>query len=137
MIEKYVSPFIQQQFPAFYQDQGPNFIAFLRAYYEWAEQTNLSDSTSGFIGKARSIPEYLDLDNTQQQFLNYFKNTYLNSIPTNIAADQVLLSKHILDLYRSKGSPRAYQLLFRMLFNEDIDVYIPGNDIFKPSDNFW
>ena len=70
MIEKFVSPFIQQQFPAFYREQGPNFIAFLRAYYEWAEQTNLGDVTSGFIGKARSIPEYLDLDR---------KSTRLNS----------------------------------------------------------
>ena len=137
MIEKFVSPFIQQQFPAFYQDQGPNFIAFMRAYYEWAEQTNLNDSDSGFVGKARSIPEYLDLDTTQQKFLKYFRNTYLNSIPTSTAVDQVLLSKHILDLYRSKGSPRAYELLFRILFNEDIDLYVPSNDIFKPSDNPW
>ena len=137
MIEKFVSPFIQQQFPAFYREQGPNFIAFLRAYYEWAEQTNLGDVTSGFIGKARSIPEYLDLDTTQQQFLKYFKNTYLNSIPSSTAANQALLTKHILDLYRSKGSPRSYELLFRLLFNEDIEFYIPSNDIFKPSDNLW
>ena len=38
-IEKYVSPFIQSHFPAFYKEYGPNFIAFVKAYYEWMEFT--------------------------------------------------------------------------------------------------
>lgn len=42
-----------------------------------------------------------------------------------------------MDLYRSKGTPRAYNLLFRILFNEDIEFYIPNDYIFKPSDNEW
>jgi hypothetical protein len=52
-------------------------------------------------------------------------------------ADKRLLVKHILDLYRAKGTPRAYELLFRMLFNEDIEIYIPANFLFKPSDAEW
>jgi hypothetical protein len=137
MIEKFVSPFIKQQFPQFYQEEGPNFIAFIQAYYEWAEQTDLTDSGSGIIGKSRSILEYLDIDTTQQQFIDHFINTYINSIPKNILLDKALLIKHVLELYRSKGSPRAYKLLFRMLFNEDIDIYYPGQYLFKPSDNSW
>lgn len=137
MVEKFVSPFVPQQFPAFYKDQGPNFIAFIKAYYEWAEQTNLNDQASGFIGKARSIQDYLDLDSTQQQFVSHFRKTYVESLPASVAVDQSLLIKHILDLYRSKGTPRAYQLLFRILFNEDIDLYFPGHNVFKPSDNPW
>ena len=136
-MDKFISPFIQSQFPAFYNDQGPNFIAFMRAYYEWAEQTDLTDTGSGFIGKARSIPDYLDLDSTQQQFVTHFTNTYAASIPVDIAADRQLLVKHILDLYRTKGTPRSYELLFRLLFNEDIELYIPGQFVFKTSDNDW
>ena len=137
MIEKFVSPFIKQQFPQFYQEEGPNFVAFVQAYYEWAEQTLLTDSGSGVIGKSRSILEYLDIDTTQQQFIDHFINTYINSIPKNMVIDKALLIKHILDLYRSKGSSRAYKLLFRILFDEDIDIYYPGQYLFKPSDNLW
>lgn len=130
-IEKFVSPFIAQQFPAFYKEEGPNFIAFLRAYYEWME------STGQTLNHARSLFEYADIDTTEAQFLKYFKNTYIQSLPESIISDKRLLVKHILDLYRAKGTPRAYELLFRLLFNEDIELYIPGDFLFKPSDAEW
>ena len=130
-IEKNISSFIDQQFPAFYRDQGPNFVAFVRAYYEWMEQTNNT------IGHARSLLDYRDIDTTPEQFIKNFKFQYVQSLPENTVADKRLLIKHILDLYRSKGTPRAVELLFRMVFNEDIDLYIPNEFIFKPSDNIW
>jgi len=128
-IEKYISPFIQSHFPEFYKEYGPNFIAFTRAYYEWLE------SAGNPLEQSRSIYEYADVDSTLDTFVKYFKNKYMLSIPESIAADKRLLSKHILDLYRSKGSLRSYELLFRILFNEDIQVYIPGNDLFRLSNN--
>ena len=128
-IEKYISPFIQSHFPEFYKEYGSNFIAFTRAYYEWLE------SAGNPLEQSRSIYEYADIDSTLDTFVKYFKNKYMFSIPENIATDKRLLSKHILDLYRSKGSLRSYELLFRILFNEDIQVYVPGNDLFRLSNN--
>ena len=130
-IEKFISPFIEAQFPQFYQEEGPYFIAFVKAYYEWLEQNN------NVINRARSLMEYRDIDTTLDSFVKYFKNKYINSLPENIVADKKLLIKYILDLYRSKGSEKSYALLFRMLFNEDIELYVPGKYIFKPSDNEW
>lgn len=130
-IEKFVSPFIPQQFPAFYKEEGPNFIAFVKAYYEWMESANQS------LYHSRSLLEYSDIDTTEAAFLKYFRNTYLHSLPESIIADKRLLVKHIVDLYRAKGTPRAYELLFRLIFNEDIELYIPSNFIFKPSDGEW
>ena len=37
-IETKISPLISGLFPSFYQEEGPNFIAFVKAYYEWLEQ---------------------------------------------------------------------------------------------------
>jgi hypothetical protein len=130
-VEKFVSPFIPQQFPAFYKEDGPNFIAFLKAYYEWME------STGQTIERARSLFELADIDSTEASFIKYFKNTYIRSLPESIISDKRLLVKHILDLYRAKGTPRAYELLFRILFNEDIELFIPGDFILKPSDAEW
>lgn len=130
-IEKYVSPFIARQFPSFYNDEGPNFIAFVKAYYEWME------STGKPIGESRSLLEYLDIDTTSDTFIKYFKNTLINSLPESVVIDKTLLMKHILELYRSKGTKRAYELLFRLVYGEDIELYIPSEYIFKPSDNTW
>lgn len=130
-IEKKISPFIEFQFPSFYQEEGPNFIAFVKAYYEWAEQQN------NFINLSRSLYEIKELDTTPNDFVKYFKNKYISSLPEFIISDKRLLVKHILDLYRSKGTQRAYELLFRMIFNEEISLYIPGDFIFKPSEAAW
>ena len=130
-IEKFISPFIAQQFPAFYRDEGPNFIAFVKAYYEWMEESG------NIIHESRSLLEYLDIDSTSDLFLTYFKNTLIKSLPEDLVADKKLLMKHIFDLYRSKGTQRSYELLFRMIYGEEIELYIPNQYIFKPSDNTW
>jgi len=130
-IEKNVSTFIPQQFPQFYRESGPNFIAFVKAYYEWLE------SDGGALLRSRSLLDYMDIDGTEQEFIEYFKKTYIDSIPRSVAADSRLLVKHILDLYRSKGSKRSYELLFRLLFDESIDLYIPGDFLLRPSDGNW
>lgn len=130
-IEKLISPFIDQQFPAFLRSDGPNFVAFVRAYYEWLE------SQGGAINRARSLLDYIDIDRAEAEFVDYFRKTYIASIPESIAADKRLLIKHVLDLYRSKGTKRAHELLFRLLFNESIEVYIPGDFLLRPSDGQW
>lgn len=130
-LEKLVSPFIAQQFPSFYKTEGPNFIAFVKAYYEWLEQSGQP------VYEARSLLDYIDLDSTTDSFLKYFKNTLVQSLPDSVVVDKRLLMKHILELYRSKGSQRAYELLFRLVYGEEIELYIPSQYIFKPSDNTW
>ena len=111
-IEKLISPFIESQFPSFYQEDGPEFITFVKAYYEWLETEN------NIINQSRSLLEYRDIDTTLEKYVVYFKNKYINSLPENIISDKRLLTKYILDLYRAKGTDASYRLLFRMIFNE-------------------
>ena len=130
-VEKFISPLIAQQFPTFYKEQGPNFVAFIQAYYEWMEQSGQ------VLNQTRSLQENLDIDKTANSFISHFKSQYLSLLPESILVDRRLLLKYILDLYRSKGTPRAYKLLFKLLFNEEIELYIPNEHLFKSSDGVW
>ena len=38
--DKKISTLVEQQFPQFARDDGPNLVAFVKAYYEWTEQAN-------------------------------------------------------------------------------------------------
>lgn len=130
-IDKFISNLVESQFPQFYQAEGGNFIAFVRAYYEWMEQ-------EGYVTNAsKSLLEYSDIDKTLDEFVVSFKNKYLVNFPSITSADKRFMIKHIKDFYQSKGSTRGLQLLFRLLFDDDIDVYVPGRDILKPSDGIW
>lgn len=51
IIEQAISPLIESQFPQFYKQEGPSFIAFVKAYYEWLEDSTqylTLDDASGF-----------------------------------------------------------------------------------------
>lgn len=130
-IEKSISQFIQAQFPALYREDGPVLIEFIESYFEWLE-------TSGNIThKARRIFEYKDIDNTLEEYIVYFKNKYAKNLPLNSEADKRLLIKNIHDLYKSKGSERSYEILFRTLYNRDVKIYYPGDDVLRVSDGEW
>ena len=53
-IEQKISPLIKSMFPSFYMEEGPNFVAFMEAYYEWLEQNfqliDLEDNTGFEVG---------------------------------------------------------------------------------------
>lgn len=139
-IEKTISNFVRNQFPDFYKDEGENFILFMKAYYEWAEQGSPDEHVSlpgGFISESRDLLNYRDIDETLTNFLEFFQKKYLYGIPFNIISNKRFLLKHILDVYRSKGTIQCYKLLFRLIYNDDIEVYLPGRDVLRASDGTW
>ena len=127
-----LSEYIEQQFPAVYREDGPNLVAFVKAYYEFLENTSTSPTTL-----SRSMFQNRDIDETLESFVFHFKEKYLNQFPYAKAVDNRFAIKHIMDFYRSKGSPLSVELLIRMLFNEEATVYFPSVDILKPSDSKW
>jgi hypothetical protein len=95
------------------------------------------ESQGNPIYEARNLLEYRDIDTTLTQFLEHFQQKYLYSIPFDIIINKQLLLKHITDVYRSKGTTECYKLLFKLIYNEDITVYLPGEDILRASDGTW
>ena len=131
MIPKQISYLVEKHFPAFYREEGETFIAFVQAYYEWLE------SNDQVVGKSRDLLNYFDVDKSIDVFVESFKQKYLVSFPLLAETDQRTFVKRASDIYRAKGSQRAIELLFRLLFNEDITVYYPTVDVFRPSTGKW
>jgi hypothetical protein len=78
-----------------------------------------------------------DIDTSTGDFLVYFKEKYLKNIQFTTKSNIKTLLKHSLDLYRSKGTERAIDLLFRSVFGQPASIYYPGDDIFRLSDGRW
>ena len=122
---------IESQFSEFIQADGPKFISFVKAYFEYMEQTNKA------LDSSRGLFDNLDIDRTIDEFVEYFQREFMNNIPRNIVVDKRLLMKHIKQLYRSRGSQESYRFLFRAMFDIEIDFYYPGDDILRASDGRW
>jgi len=129
--DKKTSVLVNSTLPEFLDTEGPKFQAFVRAYYEWLETTNQ------VTDRSKNLLDYGDIDRTQSEFVDWFRREVLNQFPESILANKKLLYQRILDLYKSKGSENAYKLLFRILYNEEIEFYYPGQDILRVSDGRW
>lgn len=137
--EKFVSNFIESQLPGFYQEEGENFILFIKAYYEWMETESSTHEAAdgGPFVESRELMGYRDIDSTLERFLVHFQEKYLYGIPFKTITNKRILLKHILDVYRSKGTVQCYRLLFKLVYGEDVEIYLPGKDILRASDGIW
>lgn len=125
------SVLVNSLLPEFLDTEGPKFQAFVKAYYEWME------TTGQMTDQSKNILNNQDIDQAAEEFLKYFKREVLTDFPEEILADKRLVYKKIKDLYRSKGSEESYKLLFRILYDEEVDFYYPGQDLLRASDGRW
>lgn len=130
-IDKFISYQIENQFPAVYREDGPELVAFLKEYYLFLE-TETNQSTYN----ARRMFEFKDIDNTYESMLLYFKNKFLQDLPFDQTTVR-FITKHILDLYRRRGTKESIYLFFKMFYQENVQIYYPSTAILKPSSSQW
>lgn len=137
-LEDILSPFIKEQFPAFVRADYRKLILLIKAYYEWMEK---QDNPGYVISK---LDNAYDIDKNADEFYSHFKNAYLEDFPDVLATNtdgnkpnKNTLLKHIRDFYGNKGTENAYQFLFRVLYDSEVEFYYPKNDILKASDGTW
>jgi hypothetical protein len=146
MINNKTSLLIPSQLPEFIRDDPSyqNFTLFLQAYYEWMELSNTANSLvttatteQGPTFASKNILNYSDIDNTTDQFLNYFYNDFLPYFPQEILADKQKVTKIAKELYKTKGTPASYQFLFRVLYNTDVDFFYTKDAVLRASAGKW
>lgn len=122
---------LDRSVPEFVHRDYPTFIAFLKAYFQYMEQSKQPlDVTS-------HLSDYRDIDETLDEFVEFFRKEYLLYIPEAVLADKRLLVKHIKNFYANKGNEESYKFLFRILYGEDVDFYYPKVDMLRASDGKW
>lgn len=128
-----ISSFINTQVPGFIREQDPNFVAFLKAYFAWMEQSN----SGAVLYHTRNLLDYKQVDTTTEDFIRYFKNDFLPYFPDTIALDEKKLLKVANKFYKKKGSEESVKFLFRVLYNKDAQIFYPKQNILKASDGKW
>ena len=130
-IERYISPMIASQLPDVYREEGPAFVAFIKAFYEFLEH-EMSP-----IGQSRRLLEWRDVDTTLDQFVSHFVAKYATGLDAGLVADGRQLVKNSGSLFASKGTAAGLELLFRLAFNADVSVRTPSDNILRASAGLW
>ena len=131
MIDNKISNFVESQFPKYDSQENELFVTFAKEYYKWME------SEGKPIWWNRKYLSNLDIDTVSDSLLTFLKELYLKNIKLSTKADIRMLIKHCLDIYRSKGSIDSIDLLFKLIYDEIISVYLPREDILKASSGNW
>jgi len=122
---------VVSQLPQHIVDTYPQFADFLTQYYAFLNEDGNPENILS------NILKYGDIDTTIDSFKEHILDELMGDIPNNILADRALLAKHIKELYSKTGTEDSYRLLFRILFNKEIDVYYPGEQVIKTSSDVW
>ena len=117
--------------PEHIQLEKPELMAFMEAYYDFLAQP---DQPGAFL---KSLPAHRNLDLVGTEFLEMLQRELAVPIPETVVADKSKLYKNITDIYLSKGAEPSFKALFRLIFNDDIELFFPRVDILKPSDAKW
>lgn len=131
MSESIVSKLVSSQLPDFIRSDNPKFVLFLEKYYEWLESSNNA------LYETKTLYDSKDVDISDDYYLNEIIKEVLPFFPTEILLDKSKFIKHVGSFYRSKGTPEAVKFLFRILYNEEIEIYFPKEQVIKLSDGKW
>ena len=138
-IENKLSYVLKSTIPDFVKEDYPNFIMFLKAYYEW-----LYSSNNPFYAPLIS-ENFKDIDKTPEFFVKHFRKQYLSDFPESLTKDKEsgndinikTLLKNIVDFYSAKGTEKSIKFLLKILYDTYSEVYYPKRDIFKASQSKW
>ena len=127
---------INRQVPEFVREEYPLFITFLEAYYEFLEQKQTGQKND-LTQQAKNLRNIPDVDLSIDNFENSFFNTFASLVPRETEVSKDFLIKNLLPLYLAKGNEAAFKLLFRLLYNDEVSIQLPKDNILRLSDGKW
>lgn len=120
------------QAPEFIRSDYAKFITFLQKYYQYLEQSNKA------LGVIRNLETYSDIDEQEDDdILTTFYTLFLPDFPQVLKADKKFVLKNIVEFYNSKGSIDSIKSFFRILYGEEVQVYLPKEDVLKLDAGIW
>lgn len=117
---------IVHQLPDFVKSDYPAFVQFLKAYYDWVENEY----------SAGRIQTLVDIDNTTDDFLKYFRKS-LDIYGITANTTERLYLKHIKELYNAKGSEQGFGLFFKVLYQKMVTTFEPWTQVLIASNAQW
>ncbi len=130
---KKLSLLLKRYCPDFVVEKHPGFVNFLRAYYDWS--MNKDGFNPAWV--ISHLIEWSYIDETIDEFIDYFKSEYLNHLTVDFNGDVRSFIKHTKEFYSSRGTPESFRFLLTMLSGNSGSIFYPNRYIMKSSDGLW
>ena len=126
---KTILPIIKNKIPNFIQQAYPNAYKLIVDFYTWLE------TDDNFIHALLHYSERLEVNNEVEPYVDLIIKELGWSHQTLI--DKRLLVHVLRDFYLSRGSENSFQLLYRLLYNTDVEIRYNRDLFFNLSDSSY
>ena len=126
-----ISSYVNDLIPEHVATTYPDLIEFIKVYALYLERTN----NSGFYLNSLDIQR--DIDHVEEALLTELQNEIGVAVPRDFAADPRTFYKHLIEFYRSRGTPESITSFFRIIYDDEVETYFPFVDVLNPSDGKW
>jgi hypothetical protein len=109
----------------------PGLMHAIKVYADFLEHSNGAGHWLNTIDAQR------DIDRIETELLTELQKEIGAPIPRQFAADPRKFYKRVTEYYRGRGTPASIETFFRVLFNDDVEIYFPKEDMLIPSDGKW
>ena len=126
-----ISSYVNDLIPEHVATTYPDLIEFIKTYALYLERQN----KSGFYLNALDIQR--DIDHVEEALLTELQNEIGIAVPRDFATDPRTFYKHLIEFYRSRGTPESITSFFRIIYDDEVETYFPFVDVLNPSDGKW
>ena len=123
-----LAAFVESVVPPAIIADNPELVEFIKVYALYLGQESF------YINQ---LELQRDIDLIEESLLTELQNEIGTPIPRNFAADPRTFYKHLVDFYKSRGTPESIKAFFRLIYDDEAEIYFPKDDMFIPSDGKW
>ena len=123
-----LAAFVESVVPPAIIADNPELVEFIKVYALYLGQESF------YINQ---LELQRDIDLIEESLLTELQNEIGTPIPRTFAADPRTFYKHLVDFYKSRGTPESIKAFFRLIYDDEVDIYFPKDDMFIPSDGKW
>lgn len=119
-----LEPLVVKLLPQYHIDNEPVFSRFVELYLKYISQNSFEN-----YGELYDLVKNHDVNETE--FLDLFENDLMkrNVIATDEKRIELLkfVNNHAKEIYDIKGTEDSYKFMFKLLYNEDVDVKVESD----------
>jgi hypothetical protein len=122
------------RFPEFFREEFPELITFIEEYYRYIEE----DTFNGKLNYATDLDLLSQLDDSYLNiFLEHYRNQFAIDVPVFSNLSTIEFLRNAVEVYSHRGTEKCLKFLFRIAYNEEIDVSYPKFNMVRASESTW
>jgi hypothetical protein len=94
----------------------------------------ISTIKDNVVRASGNLQNYKNFELSIDKYIGYLQDELYPSLPATIYGNKRLLASKFKQFFETRSNEESYRFLFRLLYNEDVEFYYPGEDVLRISD---